>query len=79
MKKPQNTYSTDNLQLAAFLLAEGCHLIDLDKTNPRRVVFIFQDSPQRTNLERKFSAFETKIEPHKYFSAIKELKQRLYQ
>jgi len=73
------TFSTDNFQLAAYLASESVKLLSLDKTNPRRVIFVFEESDQRKSLTQKFLAYEALVEPHRYFSAQKDLKQMIYQ
>lgn len=73
-----NTFSTDSFQLAAFLLSESISLISTDKTNPRRVLFVFEESELREKLTEEFLAHKAKIEPHKFFSAQKDLKQMIY-
>ncbi len=74
-----DTFPTDNFQLASLLLAESCKLISLDKSNPRRVLFVFEDTPERKTLTQKFLSYEAKVEPHRFFSAQKDLKQMIYQ
>lgn len=73
-----NTFSTDNFQLAAYLLAESCKLISVGKTNPKRAVFIFEESEKRQLLTEKFLSYQAEIEPHRFFSAQKDLKQLIY-
>lgn len=75
----KQTFYTDNFQLACYLASESIKLLSLDKTNPRRVVFIFEESPQRKSLTQKFLAYEALVEPHRFFSAQKDLKQLIYQ
>ena len=79
MKKQKEIYSTDSFQLASYLLCESCRLIDLDKRNPRRVVFNFEDNGEIGGLVNKFLSYEARVEPHRYFSSQKDLKQLLYQ
>lgn len=79
MKNINNTFSTDNFQLAAFLLAESSRLISVDKTNPRRVVFVFEESEKRKELTERFLSYEAQVEPHRFFSAQKDLKQLIYE
>lgn len=74
-----NTFSTDSFQLASFLLSESCKLISLDKSNPRRIIFIFEESENRKEITQKFLAFEAVSEPHRLASAQKDLKQLIYQ
>ena len=73
------TFSTDNFQLACFLASESVRIISLDKTDPRRVVFVFEESEQRITLTQKFLAYEALVEPHRFCSAMKDLKQMIYQ
>lgn len=74
-----STFSTDNFQLASYLLAEGCKLVSTDKSNSRRVLFIFEESDKRNSLTGQFLSHQAKVEPHKFFSAQKDLKQIIYQ
>ena len=75
----QNTFRSDNFQLASYLLVESVKLLSLDKTNPRRVLFEFEESENRKSLTQKFLAYEALVEPHRFFSAQKDLKQMIYQ
>lgn len=75
---PNNTFATDNFQLASFLLAKSVNLLSLNKDNPKRVIFIFKESEQRKTLTEQFLSHQAKVEPHKFFSAQKDLKQMIY-
>ena len=77
-KQETNTFSTDNFQLAAYLLVESCKLLMVDKFNPKRVVFMFEESKQRKELTQKFISYQALVEPHRFFSAQKDLKQMIY-
>lgn len=78
-KQDNSTFSTDNFQLACYLLAESCKLLMVDKFNPRRALFIFEESERRQELTQKFISYQASVEPHRFFSAQKDLKQLLYQ
>lgn len=73
-----NYFPTDNFQLACFLLCEGCLLKSVDKSNPRRVIFNFENDENRKTVTDKFLRYESLVEPHKFFSAQKDLKQLIY-
>lgn len=73
-----NTFSTDNFQLASYLLSESCPLLMLDKANPKRAVFIFDESERRQQLTSQFLEYKASVEPHRLFSAMRDLKQMLY-
>ncbi len=75
----QAAFSTDSFQLASYLLAESVPLLSVDRTNPKRVIFLFEESKQRKLLNQKFLAHKANVEPHKFFSAQKDLKQIIYQ
>lgn len=74
----KETYKTDNFQLAAYLLSEGCNILSLDKANPRRAIFIFEETDIRKELTSKFLSYKAETEVHKFFSALKDLKQLIY-
>ena len=73
------TFPTDNFQLACYLISEAIPLHSVDKTNPRRVIFIFEESDKRKELTQTFLAYKALVEPHRFFSAQKDLKQLIYQ
>jgi len=79
MQNNTPTFSTDSFQLASYLLCESCKLLSLDRTNPRRTLFIFEDTERRQQLTDKFLSYQTLVEPHRLFSAQRDLKQLLYQ
>lgn len=79
MNKEASSFSTDNFQLAAYLLAESCNLLMVDKFNPRRAMFVFEESVRRKELTQKFISYQALVEPHRFFSAQKDLKQLLYE
>ena len=73
-----NTFPTDSFLLAAFLLSESIPLVSSDKSNPRRVLFFFEESELRRKLTEEFLTHKAKVEPHRFFSAQKDLKQMIY-
>ncbi|OGM02661.1 hypothetical protein A2115_03510 [Candidatus Woesebacteria bacterium GWA1_41_8] len=81
MNTQQNNkiFQSDNFQLACYLASESVPLLSLDKTNPKRVVFVFEESEQRKILTQQFLTYKAKVEPHRFFSAQKDLKQMIYQ
>lgn len=74
-----NTFSTDAFLLACYLLSEACRLIDIDKTNPDRMIFIFEETDSRVKLTQDFLAHKAIIEPHRFYSAQRDLKQLIHQ
>jgi hypothetical protein len=79
MSQEPKLYQTDSFQLASYLLAESSRLITVDRTNPTRMIFIFEDSELREELAQKFISYKALIEPHRLYSAMKDLKQLIHQ
>ena len=71
-------FKTSDFYLSAFLLSKGFKLLDIDKSNPQRALFVFQDKKERQGLVEDFLFGRTKVEPKGFVSAIKELKQLLH-
>ncbi|OGH39050.1 MAG: hypothetical protein A2905_00425 [Candidatus Levybacteria bacterium RIFCSPLOWO2_01_FULL_36_10] len=72
-------FTTDNFQLACFLLSESCELLSLDRANPKRVSFVFTDTPKRQELTSEFLGHRALVEPHRFTSAQRDLKQLIYE
>jgi len=73
------TFQTDSFLLACYLLSESINLVSIDKTNPRRMVFVFEETKKRKALTEDFLAYKTLTEPHRFYSAQKDLKALIYQ
>lgn len=74
----EKTYKTANFPIAIFLLANDFKLLDIDRSNPPRASFIFEDKPIRQTLIEKFWADEPVVGCKKLLQSQRELKQRLY-
>jgi len=77
-------FRTTSFYTASFLFAKGLELVNLDKTNPKKAVFVFRDSPYRELLLESFNfgkedALEATIDSRKLITAIKQLKEKLYE
>ena len=79
MQTNKNTFSTDSFVLASYLLCESFNLISIDRTNPRRMVFVFDDTVNRPSLVELFFSYKAQIEPNRFYSAQRNLKQLIYQ
>jgi len=79
MKKTmENQFITSDFYTAVFLLAKEYKLIGINKSDPRRFRFVFEDQEDRTKLLEGFFNGKTKVEPRKFANAIKELKSHMY-
>lgn len=79
MSMKNGSFETDNFQLASYLLSCSCSLLAVDKANPKRVVFVFDNSPETQRHTNEFLSYKGSVEPHKFFSAQRDLKQLIYQ
>ena len=80
----KNKYSTSSFYPACFLLAKGMRLIEIDRTNPHRCAFVFEDNPEREGLLHNFSFAPDNdptilVDARRMVTAIKLLKENLYQ
>lgn len=77
-------FKTNNFYLASFIFAKDFELVNIDRTDPQKCVFVFADAPERELLLRAFN-FGKENEPQmmidarKMVLAIKTLKDKLYQ
>ena len=78
MKITAEYFSTSDLALAAVLRASGFVLEETDRSNSRRIAFLFKDNSQLRETVNDFWAGNLKVEPCGYFQAIKDLKNRIY-
>lgn len=70
--------STSDLNLAATLDALGFHLLELDRSQPQRVQFLFARVDGIENAINRYWDDAIKLPPQKLFAAQKKLKNRLY-
>lgn len=78
MSNNNHEYETSDLGLTTALIASGLKLVRIDKTNPRRAIFIFEDSNQLRGYERDYWADELLVSGLLYNDTLKRLKARLY-
>ena len=71
-------FQTSDFYTAVFLLANEFKLIKIDKTDPRRFCFVFQDQENRVKLLEDYFNGNARIEPRQFVSSIKELKTLMY-
>lgn len=78
------TWRTDSLYLSAFLLAKGLSLVTIEKLSSKKSLFVFVDSPNRELLLNNFNfspegSSDCLVDAREFVSAIKSLKEKLYQ
>ena len=75
---PDNNFITSDFYTACLLLANGYHLVGINKTDSRRFRFIFTDEPDRVQVVAGYFDGLTNINARKFVNAIKELKSLMY-
>ena len=73
----EHYYQTSDLSLAA-TLSLWCPIEDIDRSNPRKALFIFQNTEQLQKLVDEYYRNEIKISPQVYFNQLRAVKARLY-
>lgn len=74
----ENYYETSDLGLATALVAVGVVLNDIDKSNPRRALFLFADDGDVSALAENYWNGTLTLSAQTYFDTIKRVKARLY-
>lgn len=69
-----NEYLTRDFYIAAFLLAQGHRIAYVNREDPRRVSFAFNEFEGRGDLVRAFLYGQAVVEPQAFIAAIKTLK-----
>lgn len=72
------SYQTADLALAALLVNQDQALVSLDRTDERRALFVFNNSPAVIAIAAGYWNGSILVEPRTYFEAIKFIKSRLY-
>ena len=71
-------YRTYDLGLASALVHVGFVLRGLDRSNGRKVEFIFDKTPEFEDAVNRFWSGELLIDAQSYFEAIRSVKNRIY-
>ena len=72
-----NLYLTSDLALAT-TLNMSFPLEDIDRSNPKRAVFVFRRSVELEKIVDDFFKNEIKVSPQIYFNQLRDIKARLY-
>ncbi len=71
-------YNTTDLGLTASLTASGFVIADIDKSNPRRVVFLFHNTTELQEMVDQFWSHQLKLPAAVLLEHIRILKSRIY-
>lgn len=70
-------FQTTDIGLATTLLIQGVHVDHTDNSNPKRVVFFFEQSDKLADNLKKYWEGSLLVEPKTYWNTIRELKGRI--
>jgi hypothetical protein len=73
----ENYYQTSDLSLAT-TISLFCPIEDIDRSNPRKAVFLFRKTPELEKLVDQYFRNKIKISPQTYFNQLRVIKARLY-
>ncbi len=76
--KETNYETTTDLGLAATLVASGFNIVSVDRTDPRRVVFAFQDTSELQEHITRFWSDDLLIPAGLLLDTVRKLKARIY-
>ncbi len=72
-----NYYKTSDLALAASISLYS-PVEKIDSTDSKRIIFIFKQSQELTQLVDMYWRGEMKVDPQQYFNQLKVIKSRIY-
>lgn len=76
--KSSASFQTTDLSLVA-VISLWLPIEEIDRTNPRKAIFLFNKCRRLDELVNSFWRKELKVEPQAYFSQLKAIKARLYE
>lgn len=75
----KNTFRTADLSLTAALCVAGFIVREMERTDPKRSIFIFEKDEKLLAEVDKYWRKEMRLEPQEYFYQLKVLKARIYE
>jgi hypothetical protein len=71
-------YETNDLHLAATLQCLGLELLEVNRSDPRRVRFVFEDDALRREWTREYLAGGLRVDPLILLNSFRSLKRQIY-
>lgn len=78
MNQQLQQYRSYDLGLASALVHVGFVLMELDRSNGRKVEFIFEKTPELEDAVSRFWSGKLSVDAQGYFEAIRSVKNRIY-
>lgn len=71
-------YVTNDLSLAATLVAWGFQMLDIDKTDDKKALFVFENNENLADSIKSYWSDLKPILPKRLLSTLKDLKSQIY-
>jgi len=78
LNDPAFVFSTSDIGVATVLLCADCELLDVEKSNPRKAMFIFRRKIGIEEIANKYFADRLEVKARSFFDNLKALKNKLY-
>lgn len=75
---PETAFQTYDLALATALVTAGFRQVELDRTDPRKVAFVFDKVDGIDEAVEQFWSDRQRVNPKAYFDTLKHLKSQIY-
>ncbi len=74
----KNSFLTFDLGLVAALISTGFQLQDLNKSNSKKVQFVFTESDDIKQAAEDYFSCNFQVDAQTYWNSVKALKSRMY-
>jgi len=71
-------FTSQELSLVAALVSWNFPILSIERSDPRRITFAFNNSSELQNAVQCFWDDSGVVSPKKYFSALREVKSQIY-
>ena len=78
MNDNDKQYKTTDMALATTLAVLGTYIQGVDRSDPRKIEFIFTNSEDLQKAVKAYWAKELLVEPLQFFNEMRTIKSRIY-
>ena len=78
LNDPAFVFTTHDLGCSTALLCADFELLDVEKSNPKKALFIFRRKIGIENIADKYFADKLEVKARSFFDNLKALKNKLY-
>lgn len=75
---PSVVFTTYDLGVSTALLCAGFELLSVEKSNPRKALFVFRKETGIEEITDKYFSDRLEVKARSYFDHLKALKNKLY-